>query len=411
VLPTSRPGSPDSSRSPKRKGLYSARVDDSDGVKEVMEHTPNVRCFRRVSMPARLGGSSGADDADSDAGSSKSWLSTAVRTEDRFAPGSPTSVLRSPRMASLSPKGSCRSLCSETRSEGGLALQSKEASMMQGKERVRGGPQDVGMPWRQLPGYSPRGTLRETRDRNGSPDQMRRELGGSVQFQYRKSGQCSPRLSASTGMRELLEPVQEQPARAAAPAAASPHEAWLDTVRRRLDARVERQTSGKSEAEEGRALHWQFRQQRKSTGTMHSAREGCPYTRDDVPTAGRQLQTPTRRRALSPQGSLAGTGASPTSRGGGSPLSDASFCDNASAEKVVERRRDYRYIQAQSEEGCSSPGLRAGDHERSSLSLSSFRSCASPRSFGASTTSALEYPVHSVRPRPATALQQRPSWR
>jgi len=286
---------------------------------------------------------------------------------------------------------------------------------MQAKERVKAAPRDAGMPWRSLPGYTSGGLLRDTGDRNCSPEHAKRELGGSTSFQYRKTGQCSPRLSASTGMRELLETVSEQAPAAALPEAGtggtgdtSAHDAWLEVVKKRVQAKLERQmvNSSTNGSEPASPLHWQYRQQRKLVVPKEGVKEACPFTRDDAPPGGRPVQTPSRRRTMSPRGSLTGAGASTRSPSEGQNL-DGSFSDMSSAEKVIESRRDYGYLQAQAVE----KDPMHGSMDRSYLSMSSLKTSGSHTSFTASTISALDHPVHSIRARPMSAMQRRPVWR
>jgi len=318
---------------------------------------------------------------------------------------------------------------------------------------VKDAPQDGGLPWRTLPGYSSTGSLRRTSSHSPSPEGSRRELGGTLNFKYRGVGQCSPRLSGGAGMRELLEPVEEdgcdpskapqascvspgspcsptldgakgrseascvspgtpyspmlegakKRSEASCVSPGSPRSPQLEWAKRRLDAKLDRQQTPGLTDDSEKSFHWQYRQQKKQVVPKEGAKEGCPYNRDDAPPIPGRLQTPIRRTSLSPRSSL---GLSMPRLCGPEPIP---VWEYGSEERIPDARRDYGFVQAQQQEGCVSPTSR--DLDTSSSSLASFRRTASVKSFTASTISALEHPVHSVKPRPNSVKPGRPQWR
>jgi len=87
-------------------------------------------------------------------------------------------------------------------------VSSKSAEFLQipklrgkGVELGKRGTSSAGVPWRQIPTYSPVGSMQATGDTLGSPEARCRELG----LPARGKSANSPRLSGSTGMQDILD--------------------------------------------------------------------------------------------------------------------------------------------------------------------------------------------------------------
>jgi len=217
------------------------------------------------------------------------------------------------------------STASDASTRTSVTLNSSRSSESLPVPRLRGEGQAIGqsgrgspgIPWRQIPTYSPSGTMRETRDALGTSEARQRE----VVMHSKLPAQYSPKLGGSRSMRDVLEPVMEHAKSAPHPVAAaiqdfasspvgkqSPRQAWIETVKRRQDLKYEKYrdssstlsvTSGK-DGDSG--MHWSYRPQKKGVSTVHNTKDSCPFSRNDSLQESRSVlpATPHRRSPLSP---------------------------------------------------------------------------------------------------------------
>mmetsp|Transcript_140069 Transcript_140069/g.254698 ORF Transcript_140069/g.254698 Transcript_140069/m.254698 type:complete len:647 (+) Transcript_140069:60-2000(+) len=259
----------------------------------------------------------------------------------------------------------------------------------QGKAIGGRGRSSAGIPWRQIPVYDRMGSMYECGDPYGDFDSSRKH---AIGMQGKKHGSYSPRhrgqhANSGEGARDRLSmglaPVSEN-AENSPPASltssnlkenlqsSSAREAWLDVVKRRMDAkrnasdetgfrqhtlpvRDPRQgfslngTQDAGEVQHGlkaRNLHWTWRHSRKSVSfqELPSAeranliKDSCPYSRDDSTVPSQPAASPKSRRALQPPATLT------------SELGDCDPpLDHFVAQKHSEARRDWQYHQDQRE--------------------------------------------------------------
>lgn len=262
------------------------------------------------------------------------------------------------------------------------------------------GRSSAGIPWRQIPVYDRLGAMFECGDPYGDADSSRRS---AIGMQGKKHGSYSPRHCRGEGNRGDgardrlsmgLAPVSEN-AENSPPAtltsqnlkenlqSSSAREAWLDVVKRRMDAkrnasdetgfrqhtmlRDPRELNGFKDAGEvahglkARNLHYTWRHSRKSVSFQelpgveraNLIKDSCPYSRDDSTIVSQPTSSPNRRRSPQPPAhatpsGAAGSGGSASTPVGAGVDSDPPL-DNFVAKRVYEARRDWQYHQDQRE--------------------------------------------------------------
>jgi len=294
-----------------------------------------------------------------------------------------------------------------------------------GKEIGKRNKESKGIPWRQIPGFDANGRFCES----GDPQADAKLINRAARHQMkRRTHGC--RNDNSHGVSELLAPVSENCENRPPPPPkidSEAREAWLDTVKRRIEAKYERtapryppsssanSVSGYSSVNGGEfsatsvnseemspRMHWQWRQLRKGQDTPRDQiKDSCPFPRDDSNGHGaKSIQMPPHGRAP-PQ--LQGT---VVTVDGEKRNGDVMI----HAEQVAEARRDWRYSQVKAGtwdcDGSFDSYMHSNDD---SLGGGPYMTrSASARSFSASTVSSATQKVHSVHARPGSF---RPRWK
>jgi len=284
------------------------------------------------------------------------------------------------------------------------------SSFVSPRARLRGPGQVIGtrgrasggIPWRQIPIFTPLGALKHT----GAALQEDRN---EVPMGRKSRGQFSSKLGEGSGIRDVFETDDGR----CKPKSGSPEAEQRENQRNVAGERsMKRSMSDDS-------LHWAFRQQRKGVTTDCKTKEFCPYHREDSIPESRAVQppTPNKRNSLSPSASLKG-GVCTSPADGAQPRLDVHA---HSAEKLCDARRDWHYqkgldsVRSRSD-AYSQEAFMESSQGGGSLTASVLKRGVSPRTFSArsgwqqSLATLLEGTVHSIRARPSAAMQ-RPRWR
>lgn len=337
----------------------------------------------------------------------------------------------------------------------------------QKEARLRGAGKDIGkrnkeskgIPWRQIPGFDRNGHFCES----GDPQADAKLIKKAARHQMKKRSQFTGRHDNSQGVTELLAPVSENCENRPPPPPkidSEAREAWLDTVKRRVEAKYERTapryppsssansvSGGCSSVNGGECsaasatskdvmsprTHWTWRQLRKGHSPRDPIKDSCPFQRDDSNGNGvKSVQMPPSGRSPPRlQGNFVsvdgadGPEASPPLEGllpADCPaiLGPASRTGVAGeqrdrgalvqAEQVAESRRDWRYSQVKAGRWDCDESFDSYVHSNDdSLGGGPYLAkSASARSFSASTVSSVTQKVHSVHARPGSF---RPRWK
>jgi len=320
--------------------VFSEQMHAGTGVKQVLGHCPGTM-QRSSSVPPMICGSLQHDDDDGSL-SLRSWIELPGASE---APSTPCSLTRSASARSISsvskptrftsaawaPRRSLGSdvwvsTASEASTRSSKTMNSSWSAESLPVARLRGDGQAIGqagrgslgIPWRQIPVYSPKGVMTETRDAFGTGEARQRDHKLPTQF--------SPKLGTSKGMRDILEPVFEHKKSATLSEVAvpeevavsslgkqSPRQAWIETVKRRQELKYDRYREASatlsiaSSSDGSPSMHWAFRPQRKSVNIVHNTKDSCtkdscPFSRNDSQPECRPTvpATPHRRSPRSP---------------------------------------------------------------------------------------------------------------
>lgn len=388
------------SSSPPSQGhrtMHSGRLAGSEGMRQILGHCPGS--MQRVSSlpPRLLGLQNNQDNVEGGSPCSLDLSSRGSALASGSLMGSPTSthraslggsspgrarlgdVDRRPSTAQSARPWSPVSAASRARTGSAATTATSALSSARGAERppaprLRGvgralgeqGKSSARIPWRQLPAYSSAGALAGTGDAFGTGTNRLRELG----LNHRRSGEFSPKLGCSVGVKDVLKPVLEhrqcgkieaQAARAqhecalASDAAgrASPRQAWIEVLRQRQHSKYDTPQFLKAAANDGitqvpegkSGPHWTYRQQRKNVSSIHSSKDSCPFSRDDSAPSSRTVQSPTphARRTQSPPSNIEGTAAQASAVG--DQVQQQTDWHAFAAEKVAGSGRNSCFLQ------------------------------------------------------------------
>jgi len=363
VTPSSRGGrAAGGSLSPGRNAVFSEHMHSGAEMQQALGYCPDPLGVRRMSSapPRRLSVSLGGSDADESRRSPSSRLGSEQISQASSAPSARSPIVTHHVTRMVSSPSQCESwktfdpvVISSMISNISARLSSATTSELGGESppvpRLRGPGQAIGqsgrgspgIPWRQVPTYSPTGSLTKTGDAH---------IATNIRVR-------SPKLASSAGMRDILEPVTEptQSDESASPTRrGSPRlEAWMEVVGQRQELKQNERyhasgmasptsTADSCVSDETQRTHWSYRPQRKGVSTTFSTKDFCPFFRDDAVPDSRAVQpaTPHQRRPQSPQSRLEGTGARASM-----PCDMSKDPHNFVAEKAADARRDWEFQQ------------------------------------------------------------------